>query len=79
MVLASAVSAGLRAAAVIGLLTSAALASDGSGDGSRAGVTEGEGGGGGSHRVPEFDPAAAGAVAALLAGGALTLANRRRR
>lgn len=36
------------------------------------------GGGGGGHSVPEFDPAAGGAMGALLAGGALTLARRRR-
>lgn len=29
------------------------------------------------HGVPEFDPAAAGALIALLAGGALHVANRR--
>ncbi len=34
---------------------------------------------GGDHRwVPEFDPAAAGAVGALIAGGGLLLARRRR-
>jgi hypothetical protein len=31
------------------------------------------------HSVPEFDPAAGGALAVLLAGGALFIANRRRR
>ncbi|HET6436999.1 MAG TPA: hypothetical protein VFG59_02975 [Anaeromyxobacter sp.] len=30
-----------------------------------------------SHSVPEFDPAAGGALAALLAGGALVAARRR--
>ncbi len=35
--------------------------------------------GGGNYRsVPEFDPAAAGALSVLLAGGALFFANRRR-
>lgn len=31
-----------------------------------------------THAVPEFDPAAGGAVAALLAGGGLVLAGRRK-
>ena len=31
------------------------------------------------HSVPEFDPAAGGALVALLAGGALLVANRRQR
>ncbi|HVO20915.1 MAG TPA: hypothetical protein VMU15_16755 [Anaeromyxobacter sp.] len=30
-----------------------------------------------THSVPEFDPAAGGALVALLAGGALLVANRR--
>lgn len=30
------------------------------------------------HWVPEFDPAAGGALVALLAGGALTIASRRK-
>ena len=32
----------------------------------------------GRHGIPEFDPAAAGAIAALLTGGGLLLARRRR-
>lgn len=31
-----------------------------------------------AHRTPEFDPAAAGAMAVLLASGAVSIANRRR-
>lgn len=49
-------------------------------DGPRGGGKGGgRAGGGGRHSVPEFDPAAAGAIAALLASGALTIAHRRKR
>lgn len=34
---------------------------------------------GGQRSVPEFDPAVAGAIAAIVAGGAVVLARRRRR
>ncbi len=34
---------------------------------------------GGPRSVPEFDPAVAGAIAAVVAGGAVVLARRRRR
>jgi LPXTG-motif cell wall-anchored protein len=37
------------------------------------------GGGKGRKSLPEFDPAAAGAVGALVAGGAVLLARRRKR
>ena len=33
---------------------------------------------GGKHHLPEFDPAAAGAIAAVIVGGGVLLARRRR-
>ena len=39
---------------------------------------KGDKGGGGKHHAPEFDIAVAGAVAAIVAGGGVLLARRRR-
>jgi LPXTG-motif cell wall-anchored protein len=44
-----------------------------------AGAQTNQRGMGGRHRIPEFDPAAAGAIAALVAGGGVLLARRRKR
>ena len=116
MKLGTALSAGMKVALAIAMLSSPALARDDRldgirGEGARAagwssddgdgrggergrgdrGPDKGRGGdkdrggrgggrgGGGRHSVPEFDPAAAGAIAALLASGALTIAHRRKR
>lgn len=51
----------------------AAVAGNGNGNNGN-----GKGNGGPRHSVPEFDPAAAGAIAAIVAGGGLLLARRRR-
>jgi hypothetical protein len=83
--------AGMAAAVVVAALSGPARAADDrtgpGGEGARAtgyrdgAAPRGRGGepGNGRHSVPEFDPAAAGAIAALLAGGALTIASRRSR
>ncbi len=48
--------------------------------GDQGGNKGGKGGGhGGKVSVPEFDPTAAGAIAAVIAGGSVVLARRRKR
>ncbi len=72
----------VTAAAILIALASPAVAGEGR-DGEDPGPSVGDNGGGGEGEhepsVPEFDASTAGAAFALLSGGALVLASRRKR
>jgi hypothetical protein len=67
---------------LLALLPLGAAAGNQNGQGQNGQGQNGQQGGntqGGQRSVPEFDPAVAGAIAAIVAGGGVVLARRRRR
>lgn len=69
----------VRGVSVVALLAATSAMAQNQNDQGQDNNDQGQNNQGGARSAPEFDPAVAGAIAAIVAGGGVILARRRRR